>query len=76
MAKSTDWQAMMANHAPGDEAEIVTRAYGERKVARIRFAADPGLEVVTYEAAGLPVTDEMRALRAAWLGSRRSSRQP
>jgi hypothetical protein len=30
----------------------------------------PGLRLVTYESAGMPLTSEMRAFREAWLGSK------
>lgn len=70
VATTEDWGTMTASYAPGAEAEIVYRSLGRRRAARIRFAADPRLEVVTYESAGMPVTDAMRAFRDAWTGSR------
>jgi len=70
VASQADWEAVLDSHAPGDGADIVFDARGERHTARVSFAADPALEVVTYEGAGLPVTDAMRAFRSAWLGSR------
>jgi hypothetical protein len=36
----------------------------------LTLAENPAVELVTYEAAGLPVTDEMRSFRRRWLGSR------
>ena len=34
------------------------------------MGADTRLEVVTYEEAGLPVTDDMLKFRQSWLGAR------
>ena len=54
---------------------------GRRHPGRVRFPrpaphrfphrrCDPRLEVVTYEEAGMPVTDAMRRFRDAWLGAK------
>jgi predicted metalloprotease with PDZ domain len=66
-----DITAIAARHSPGD---VVSLSYVKRGVARtvpIRFAASEQLEVVTFEAAGLPVSDAVRAFRARWLGAGR-----
>lgn len=70
LRSDTDWQSLMAAHKPGDVVPIEYRARGRIHTARIEFAADPRLEVVTYEEAGRPVTDGMKQLRAAWLGAK------
>jgi hypothetical protein len=36
--------------------------------------ANPAVEIVTYEAAGMPVTEAMREFRRSWLGSKAGSR--
>lgn len=61
---------IIAEHRPGDTASIEFEQRGRTRTARITFAADDRLEVMTYERAGLPITPEMRALRADWLASR------
>ncbi|MFV1988917.1 MAG: M61 family peptidase, partial [Gemmatimonadota bacterium] len=71
LTSAADWQAVRRTHAPGDETTIVFESRGRRKTAQIRFSADPRLEVVTFESAGMPVTDAMREFRGAWTDSRR-----
>jgi len=43
---------------------------GRLSDSALAFAEDATLEVLTYEEAGLEVTDTMRALRNDWLGSK------
>ncbi len=67
---SEDVAAAIAGHAPGDTIAVAFVQRGMAKRATLVLAADPELELVPYEAAGRPVTDAMRALREAWLGSK------
>ena len=60
----------LADAAPGDEVVVTFEQRGAVKTARVALAEDPALELVTFEAAGRPVTDAVRAFRAAWLGSK------
>ncbi len=66
-----DWRAAHEAHAPGETAELIYETRGTRETVQVRFAADPRLEVLTYESAGETLTDAMQAFRAAWTGSRR-----
>ncbi|SET71614.1 M61 family metallopeptidase [Hymenobacter actinosclerus] len=61
---------LLGKHRPGDvvQAEVRTRT-GVRTVP-VTLAEEPGLEVVTYEQAKMPVSKAQRKFRAAWLGSR------
>ena len=59
--------AVLAAHHPGDAIPVAYRSRGMRKQGTITLAADPQLELVTYEQAGRPVTDSMGALRHQWL---------
>ncbi|PAP77537.1 M61 family metallopeptidase [Rubrivirga marina] len=61
---------VLADAAPGDEVTVTYEQRGQIKTARVALLADPALELVTFEAAGRPVTDEIRAFREAWLGSK------
>ncbi len=69
-ATSDDVAAALAGTAPGDAATLVFEQRGVVKTARVALADDPTLELVTFEAAGRPVTDAVRELREAWLGSK------
>ena len=61
-------QAVLQTRKPGEQLTLIFESRGARKTETLTLAERDQLEVVTYEAAGLAVTDEMRALREAWLG--------
>jgi predicted metalloprotease with PDZ domain len=65
-----DLAAIVAAHKPGDTVPIVFESRGATINATVKLGEEERLEVVTYEAAGLDVTAEMKALREAWLGSK------
>ena len=69
IASQEDWDTALARHASGEEAEIAFVQRGQTRRAKVRFAADPTLEVVTFEAAGLPVSAAHRRFRRDWLAS-------
>lgn len=64
----------LAEKRAGDAVTVVYEQRGAMKTARVTLPADPTLELVTFEQAGRPVTDEVRAFREAWLGSKAESR--
>jgi predicted metalloprotease with PDZ domain len=63
-------RAAIGAKAAGQAVELEVEQRGTVKRVRAVLAENPQLEIVTYEAAGRPLTDAMRAFRAAWLGSR------
>ena len=71
IASDAALSSVLAAHRPGDviPVEYETRG-GIRRTARLALAEDPALEVVTYEAAGMPLTAQMRAFRQDWLGAK------
>ena len=73
IATAADWDQALLRHKPGDEVEIRFVQRGRERQARLKLAADPALEVVRYEAAGLPVTPAQKAFREGWLGRDTSS---
>ncbi|HEX6135609.1 MAG TPA: PDZ domain-containing protein [Longimicrobiales bacterium] len=62
--------AVVSAKRPGEVIEITLEQRGQRRTARVAVREDPSIEVVTYEAAGLEVTDAIRRFRSAWLGGR------
>lgn len=62
--------SILAGHRPGERVTLAFDQRGARKSATVALSPDPTLEVVTYERAGLPVSDAMRAFRESWLGSK------
>ena len=67
LTSDSAWQAFRASHKPGDVVEVRYRGRGRESMVHATLAADPRLEVVTYEEAGLPVTDAMQKFRQGWL---------
>jgi predicted metalloprotease with PDZ domain len=63
-------RAILEAHRAGDVVQVEWMQRGHRRSGPMTLAENPGLEVVTYESAGMPVTAEMRAFRERWLGSR------
>jgi len=61
---------LLAAHAPGDTVEVVFDKRGETRTELVSLVQDPRIEVVTYEAAGKRLTEEMQAFRESWLTSR------
>ena len=74
IANSEDVTAVIGALQPGTTIQLVYEQRGESGTVRVRLAPDARLEVVTFEAAGRPVTPSMRALRAEWLGSKAAAR--
>lgn len=68
-----DFNAAIANMKVGTALEFVVEQRGETRTVRVVPKEDARLELVTYESANLPVTDAMKRLRDAWLGSKTRS---
>ena len=62
--------SILAAHKPGDHVPLTFVQRGQTKTTALVLAADPTLEIVTFEQAGMPVTPAIRAFRDAWLGTR------
>ena len=67
MTSREAWTAALDGKRPGDELRVDYESRGSTRTATVRLTADPGLEVVTFEAAGLVVTDAVRRFRRDWL---------
>jgi predicted metalloprotease with PDZ domain len=61
--------AYLQSKAPGNRATITYDQRGGRGTVTVTLMEDPRMEVVTYEAAGMEVTREIRSFREDWLGS-------
>jgi predicted metalloprotease with PDZ domain len=70
IVNARDMKKLLAAHEPDDEVNIKYESLGEQYDTTIRLAENPELEVLTYEQAGMELTDEMRAFRRDWLGSK------
>ena len=60
--------AIKAAHKPGDVVSVTYRSRGRQSQAHVSVVADDRLDVVTYEEAGMPVTEAIQKFRQGWLG--------
>ncbi len=68
LASAEALRGVLGRHQPGDTVDVVFEQRMARRTAAVVLGADPDLEIVTYEAAGKPLSPGMRELRRAWLG--------
>ena len=68
LESEADWQAALERFGPGATTTVKFIQRGRTREAPLRPAADPTLEVVRYEAAGLKPTAAQLAFRERWLG--------
>lgn len=61
---------ILASHNPGDKLKVIYNSLGRQHSGTITLAANPEWEVLTYEQAGKKLTDQMKAFRKNWLGSK------
>lgn len=60
--------AALDGHKPGERVTLRWRQRSGEREATLRFAADPTVEIVRSETAGVAVTPGQLAFRKAWLG--------
>jgi len=63
-------RAVVLRHRAGETVRLDVAQRGTRREVAVALVESPEMEIVTYESAGMPVTDAMRAFRASWLGSK------
>jgi predicted metalloprotease with PDZ domain len=61
---------IIARRRVGDVVQVDVTQRGERKTVPMTLVGRPRLRLVTYESAGMSLTDAMRAFRESWLGSK------
>ena len=62
------WEHAMGRYEPGETATIRFIQRGTERAAELTFDEDNELEVVTYEAADMEVSDAQLAFRHSWIG--------
>jgi predicted metalloprotease with PDZ domain len=67
-------RAAVERRRPGETVRMDVAQRGTRREVAVRLAENPEMQVVTYESAGMPVNDAIRAFRRGWLGSRAGAR--
>jgi len=71
VATIDDWQAAIRAHKPGDSLPVEFSRHGTTVKASMTVEEDPTMEVVTLESSGVALSADQRAMRDAWLGSKR-----
>lgn len=71
ITNARDLQRILAAHKPGDTLDLSYESLGVRYDTTVTLAEDPTLELVPYEQVDMEVTEEMKAFRESWLGSKR-----
>jgi len=64
---------LLASHKPGDRLSVTSISLGDRHESTVTLAKNPEWELLTYEQAGMEVTQEMKGFRQNWLGSKAGS---
>jgi predicted metalloprotease with PDZ domain len=67
---AADVDAVLGGRKPGDQLPALILSRDGRREATITLAEDPRVEVVTFETAGIPVSDAVAAFRDAWMASK------
>jgi predicted metalloprotease with PDZ domain len=70
LKKADDFQTCLAKHSAGEQIVFEYNSRGGPKKAAVAVVEDPAVELVTFEKAGLPVSDEVKKFRTAWLASK------
>jgi predicted metalloprotease with PDZ domain len=71
LTSDSAFQAVKAAHTPGDAVPVTFRSRGRQTSAYVSMPADNRVEVVTYEEAGMPVTESIQKFRQGWLAPAR-----
>jgi predicted metalloprotease with PDZ domain len=61
---------LLEERAAGEVVNLVFEKRGEERTVQVTLGENPGLEVITFEAAGEELSEEARARREAWLAPR------
>ncbi|HEU4562117.1 MAG TPA: hypothetical protein VFS20_30090 [Longimicrobium sp.] len=67
-------RAVLSRRRVGATVGMDVAQRGTRRTVQVTLVENPEMQVVTYESAGVPVTDAIRAFRRGWLGSRAGAR--
>ncbi|UKJ07625.1 M61 family metallopeptidase [Solitalea lacus] len=65
-----DLQSILVSQKPGDKLSVEFVHRGMKKNSEVVLQENPRWEVITYENAGLDVSEEMKNLRKEWLESK------
>jgi predicted metalloprotease with PDZ domain len=68
--KTEDFQSCFGKHSPGESLTLQYVSRGEERQTRVAIAEDPMLELVTFERAGIAVTEAVKLFRSGWLSSK------
>ena len=63
-------RSALAKHRVGEVVNVDVQSRGARRTIPMTLRGTPSLSLVTYESAGRALSEEQRAFREAWLGSK------
>jgi predicted metalloprotease with PDZ domain len=64
------YQVLLQQKKPGDSITLNYIQLGKEKQATVKLGTDEATNIILYEEAGMPVTDQIKAFRKSWLGSK------
>jgi predicted metalloprotease with PDZ domain len=70
VARAADINEILSSHKPGDAISIQYKHRTDTQTATITLGENPAYSLITYEQAGLPLTNEMKEFRNSWLGTK------
>jgi S1-C subfamily serine protease len=70
IARAADINEILSSHKPGDAVSIQYKHRTETKTATVMLGENPAYSFMTYEQAGLTLTNEMKEFRNSWLGTK------
>jgi predicted metalloprotease with PDZ domain len=70
-----EFSSCVAKHHIGETLVLEYHSRAGAKKAAVTVAEDPKFEIVTFEKAGMPVSEQVQAFRQAWLSSKKLGAQ-
>ena len=70
VARAADINEILSSHKPGDAINIQYKHRTETKNTTITLGENPNYSLITYEQAGLNLTNDMKEFRNSWLGTK------
>jgi PDZ domain-containing secreted protein len=70
LSSTDEFREWLSKHRPGDTVTLTVKKRAGEQQARVVLAQDPTFELISFEKAGLPVSDSIASFRRDWLASK------